>query len=82
METKKSIRKPYNNVAGYVASLKIRDGKYAVIYDNKNGKLGIDTEGKRWVTVSEPNGGMVTATNLKSARATMKQLVKDKGVFK
>lgn len=72
-----SIRKPYNDRLGYVASLKIRDGEYAVIYDNKNNQLNMDTGGDRWVTVKEPVGEMITSTNLPLARALMKNLAKE-----
>ena len=67
-----SKRKPYNDKLGYVASLKINPKQQAVIYDNKNNQLGIDTGKHRWVTVREPKGEMVTSSSLKSARFIMK----------
>jgi len=68
-----SIRKPYNQKLGYVASLKLPNGEYAVIYDNKNGQLGIDTGGLRWVTVREPKGNMIASSSLPLARGIMKE---------
>ena len=67
-----SIRKPYNDVIGYVASLKAKTGGHVVIYDRQK---GFDPGGdSRYIVCMEPGGGMIGETSMPKARATMKYL--------
>jgi hypothetical protein len=64
-----SLRKPYNDNAGYVASLKARIGGHIVIYDAR--KMEIDSD-HRWVVMHEPSSLHVSVSNLPLARDLMK----------
>lgn len=71
-----SNRKPYNNLAGYKASLRSgplqSDGKrgWVVIYDAK--LAGLCALGGRWATVCETHSTIANHTNLPTARKFMK----------
>jgi hypothetical protein len=67
----KSIRKPYNDRAGYVASL--RSGAAAgwvVIYEAAD--AGLDVGGARYAVCCESHGTLVGCGGLKGARSSMK----------
>lgn len=75
--TIKSIRKPYNDRAGYVASLRSgvvgSDGKrgWVVIYIGE--EQGIpESDGGKYAVVCETHGTLVQTTNLPNARSAMK----------
>ena len=67
---KESKRKPYNNRAGYIASLRsgLNHG-WVVIYDAVS--QGMDVDG-RYAIVCETHSTLIGATSLKQARQVMK----------
>lgn len=66
-----SRRKPFNDRAGYVASLRNpTSGGWCVIY--KAHEAGLDPSGGNWLTVCEVHGTLCNHTSLKLARASMK----------
>lgn len=71
-----SIRKPYNDVIGYVCSLKVRTpndsgvGGHIVIYDRYKG-FDCDAD-DRWIVMHEPSSLHVSVPTLESARVLMK----------
>lgn len=68
-----SIRKPFNDRAGYVASRKnTLTNIHNVIYIAAEQMIGIDSEEGKYVTVCEAHGQMVSSTNLPNARIDMK----------
>lgn len=74
-----SKRKPYNNDAGYVCSLKCPDGGHVVIYDREKGGDWIDGD-ERWV-VSKYNSegsnqGLLEFSSQQRARELMKDTAK------
>lgn len=65
-----SVRKPYNDRAGYIASLRSGLNRgWVVIYEAE--AQGIDT-GTRYAVVCETHGEIVGETSLPRARASMK----------
>ena len=69
----KSIRKPYNNRAGYIASLRsgINRG-WVVIYNAKEADLN-DTDGK-YAVVCQTHNTIINTTSLPKARSAMKSV--------
>jgi len=68
-----SKRKPYNDRAGYVASLRSgANGGWVVIY--KAGEQGIDVDGCRYAVVCETHGTLCGSTSQKDARVLMKSV--------
>ena len=69
-----SKRKPFNNDAGYVASLRAAFG-HVVIYDRDNGGDLIDVE-DRWIVASydhdKGNIALIETSSLRRAREIMK----------
>jgi hypothetical protein len=64
------MRKPFNERAGYIASLKNSlTNIHNVIYIAS--EQGIDADGK-YITVCEKHGQMVSSKNLPNARKSMK----------
>lgn len=64
-------RKPFNDRAGYVASLRNPlSGGWCVIYRAVEAEL--DASGGPWVTVCEAHGTLVNDTSLTRARGSMK----------
>lgn len=66
-----SVRKPHNNVAGYVCELKAKLGGHIVIYDRQRGGDWIDAD-QRWVVMHEPSSLHVEVRTLAHARDVMK----------
>lgn len=73
-----SKRKPYNDVAGYVGSLKCKApcGGHIVIYDREGSRVGrgdfeIDAN-DRYIVMHEPSSLHVSAKSLPLAREIMK----------
>lgn len=68
-----SIRKPYNDCSGYIASLRSGANKgWVVIYEAK--EQGIDDSGGRYAIVCETHNTIANATSLPKARAIMKSV--------
>ena len=68
---KQSIRKPYNNKEGYIASLRSGYNKgWVVIYNAE--KQGIDHSGGKYAVVCETHGTILNTTNLPLARQSLK----------
>lgn len=66
-----SRRKPFNDRAGYVASLRNpTSGGWCVIY--KADEAELDSHGGNWITTCEVHGTLCNHTSLKLARASMK----------
>ena len=66
-----SKRKPYNNLAGYVASRRnIVNQGWVVIY--KASEQGLDESGGKYVVVCETHNTLVNVTSLKLARPLLK----------
>lgn len=66
-----SKRKPYNHLAGYVASLRSgKDKGWVVIYEAAT--QGFDTGGDRYAVVCETHDTICPAPNIRMARAIMK----------
>jgi hypothetical protein len=57
-----------------VAMKYLGDGKWAVIYDNKDGKLGIDSGGNRWVVSIEPSGKHLSVKSLGVAKQALQKM--------
>jgi len=67
----KSIRKPYNDRAGYIASLRSGKNKgWVVIYKAK--EAGIDDKDGKYAVVCESHNQILNTKNLPSARTAMK----------
>ncbi len=64
-------RKPYNNNAGYVCSLKCSLGGHIVIYDRNAPDVNIDAD-CRWIVLHEPSSLHVSVSSLAHARSIMK----------
>ncbi len=66
-----SVRKPFNDKAGYIASLRhpVHRG-WIVIYRAE--EQGLDTEGGPWAVVCESHKRILSTRSLKAARAAMK----------
>ncbi|MDQ3273618.1 MAG: hypothetical protein M3Q39_00950 [Actinomycetota bacterium] len=66
-----SVRKPYNDRRGYIASLRSAANRgWVVIYEA--GAAGIDADGCRYAVVCEAHGAIVGAKSMPSARGAMK----------
>ncbi len=66
-----STRKPHNNEAGYIASLRSgKDRAYVVIYEAA--EQGIDVGGMRYAVVCQAHNTIVGDTSMPNARASMK----------
>ena len=66
-----SKRKPFNHLAGYVASRhNVVNGGWVVIY--KADEAGLDPDGGPWVTVCETHFTLCNHTSLKLARPCLK----------
>src|SRR5258707_6332585 len=66
-----SIRKPFNDKAGYIVSLRSgKDRGWVVIYEAA--LQGIDVGGTRHATVCESHATIDRATSLPQARSSMK----------
>lgn len=75
MQAVESKRKPYNNKAGYIASLRSGLNRgWVVIYEAE--AQGFDVDG-RYAIVCETHCTLIGATSMKQARAVMK----DPGYF-
>ena len=68
-----SVRKPYNDRAGYVASLRSGANRgWVVIYEAE--AQGLDTDGCRYAVVCETHSTICAAKSLKRAREIMKDV--------
>ena len=69
-----SKAKPYNRVAGYVASRKVHNkyGGHMVIYDREKGADWIENASHRWIVGHEPSGKKVQVTTRADAINLMK----------
>jgi hypothetical protein len=66
-----SVRKPYNNKAGYIASLRSGINKgWIVIYNAQ--EAGIDKFDGKYAVVCETHNKIVNTTSLPKARRIMK----------
>ena len=68
--THPSVRKPFNDVVGYVCMLKCSVGGHVVVYDTERG-FEIDAD-YRWIVMHEPSSIHVSAPTLAHARELMK----------
>lgn len=67
-----SVRKPYNEDAGYIACLRSAAGRgFVVIYEAK--EQGIDVGGMRYAVVCKAHGSIIGDTSLPRARLSMKE---------
>lgn len=66
-----SVRKPFNDKVGYIASLRSGAGRgWVVIYEAE--AQGIDPAGGRYAIVCETHSTIAKATSLPTARGIMK----------
>lgn len=66
-----SRRKPFNNKAGYIASLRSgKDRGWVVIYEAA--EAGMDVDGCRYAVVCETHGTICGTTSMPRARSLMK----------
>ena len=68
-----SVRKPMNNIEGYVASRKLPRGRYMVVLDREKGADWLDLAGNRWGLLLTPENLVLGIKTRDIALDLMKQ---------
>jgi hypothetical protein len=73
------MRKPHNDLAGYVCELKAKLGGHIVILDRENGASDIDAD-YRWIVMHMPSTQHIAVRSLAHARQIMKGVAKARSI--